>query len=178
MIKPSSPSSSSQSPDSISFTAPNFLLCFIDCGIIGSLQPQDQENLITLFDAVIKNEGYLVGQYMIDRSRYPESISLQQRELFAKDMEKLVSDVHQKGLRSSKIDINQLLSNVLRLCYQYQVKLESRYAIIMLAMGIVEGLGRKVDPEIDLMSKAAPFVLKASIEHITNTNTTTKMTTF
>lgn len=132
------------------------------------LSSKDQRNLIDLFDAVIKNQGYRVGQFMIERSRCPETISTENRQAFALAMEKLVNDVHKTGLKSSKIDINELLSNVLRLCFDYQVKLESRYAVIILAMGIVEGLGRKVDPDIDLMASAAPFVLKASIEHFSN----------
>jgi aarF domain-containing kinase len=146
----------------------NFRLCFIDTGIVGTLNSKDQENLIDLFDAVIKNKGYLVGQLMIERSRFPDSIPLPNRELFCQEMDELVDRVHKTGLASSKIDIGELLSSVLKLCFSYQIKLESRYAVIILAMGIVEGLGRQVDPDVDLLSSAAPFVVKASIDHLTH----------
>ena len=49
------------------------------------------------------------------------------------------------------------------LCYQHQVKLESRYATILVALGIVEGLGRSLDPNMDILKQAAPYVIKAAV---------------
>lgn len=146
----------------------DFRLCFIDSGIIATLNKQDQKNLIELFDAVIRNDGYRVGKLMIERSRFPSSISKDNKEKFSLEMDRLVSDVHKVGLKCSKIDINQLLTDVLKLCYSYQIKLESRFAVIILAMGIVEGLGKKVDPNVDILASAAPFVAKAMIQQISS----------
>jgi aarF domain-containing kinase len=88
-------------------------------------------------------------------------------------MEALVADVHKTGgLKTGKIDINKLLTDVLRLCYSYQIKLESRFAVIILAMGIVEGIGKKVDPENDILASAAPFVAKAMIQMLAQSKET------
>lgn len=37
-----------------------------------------------------------------------------------------------------------------------------RYATVIVAMGVVEGIGRQLDPDIDLLKAAAPFVIRAS----------------
>lgn len=33
----------------------------------------------------------------------------------------------------------------------------------MIAMGVVEGLGKRLDPDVDVLMRAAPYVLKAAL---------------
>ena len=136
-------------------------LCFIDAGLVVSLQPSDRRNLIDLFKAVITNDGYAVGKLMVERSRSTSSI--QDAEGFAVAMRDIVQDVHQSGLTLGRIGVSALLQKVLGLCYKHQVKLESRFASVIVAMGVVEGLGRQLDPNIDILQKAAPYVMRASL---------------
>jgi aarF domain-containing kinase len=48
------------------------------------------------------------------------------------------------------------------LCYTHQVKLESKFVAVVIAIGVLEGLGRRLDPEIDIILRAAPYVLRAA----------------
>lgn len=34
---------------------------------------------------------------------------------------------------------------------------------VIVLLGIVEGLGRRLDPDVDILKRAAPFILKAAI---------------
>jgi predicted unusual protein kinase regulating ubiquinone biosynthesis (AarF/ABC1/UbiB family) len=34
---------------------------------------------------------------------------------------------------------------------------------VLLAIGVVEGLGRRLDPDVDILKKAAPYILKAAV---------------
>lgn len=52
---------------------------------------------------------------------------------------------------------------MLVLCYLYQVKLEPKFVSVMVAMGVVEGLGKRLDPDVDVLLRAAPYVLKATL---------------
>jgi aarF domain-containing kinase len=159
-------------------------LSFIDVGLAVELHGQDQANLIELFDAVIQNDGYRVGTLMIERSRSKDKI--QSPEQFAQSMQRIVQHVHQQGLKLADIGVGDLIQQVLTLCYQHQVKLESRYATVIIAMGIVEGLGRQLDPQVNILLKAAPYVMKAAADlylipkaanHADNNNNTCTTTT-
>jgi aarF domain-containing kinase len=66
------------------------------------------------------------------------------------------------GLSLGRIGIGALLQRVLALCYIYQVKLEPKFVSVMIALGIVEGLGKRLDPDVDVLIRAAPYVLRAS----------------
>lgn len=62
-----------------------------------------------------------------------------------------------------RIGIGALLQKVLVLCYLHQVKLEPKFVSVMIAMGVVEGLGKRLDPDVDVLMRAAPYVLKAAL---------------
>ena len=53
-------------------------------------------------------------------------------------------------------------NQVLILCYTHEVKLESKFVAVVVAIGVLEGLGRRLDPEIDIIVRAAPYVLRAA----------------
>lgn len=135
-------------------------LCLIDAGIVAELSADDRRNFIDLFRAVVLNDGVTVGQLMIERSRHGTCID---REGFMNSMKTVVSEVNASGLSLGRMGISSLLQRVLALCYVHQVKLESRYASVIIAIGILEGLGRRLDPDIDILQIAMPYILKAYV---------------
>jgi aarF domain-containing kinase len=44
--------------------------------------------------------------------------------------------------------------------FLFQVKLESNFASIVFAIMVLEGLGRSLDPKLDILEVAKPFLLK------------------
>lgn len=145
-------------PDEKSYT---MQLMFIDAGLAVELQREDRRNLVDLFKAVITNDGLAVGKLMIERSRARHLV--QDEDKFALELSRIVSDVHQSGLTLGRLGVSELLRKVLILCFKHQVKLESRFASVIVAMGVVEGLGRQLDPDIDLLKRATPYVMRAAL---------------
>lgn len=133
-------------------------LSMIDAGIVAILEPQDRKNFLDLFTAVVLNDGKRVGELMIERSRGGRCID---PDGFASETRELVAEVHRMGLSLGKIGIGALLQRMLVLCYKHQVKLESRFASVIISLGVVEGLGRQLDKDVDVLRRATPFVLKA-----------------
>lgn len=140
-------------------------LMFIDAGLAVELQRDDRRNLVDLFKAVITNDGLAVGKLMIERSRARHLV--RDGDKFALEMSRIVHDVHQSGLTLGRLGVSELLRKVLILCFKHQVKLESRFASVIVAMGVVEGLGRQLDPNIDLLTRATPYVMRAALMLVT-----------
>ena len=42
---------------------------------------------------------------------------------------------------------------------RHQIQLEANFATIVLAMAMLEGLGRSLNPDLDLLEKARPVLL-------------------
>ena len=68
-------------------------------------------------------------------------------------------------INPSPVGIGSLLQKVLVLCYLHKVKLESKFVAVIIAMGVLEGLGRRLDPDIDVLLRAAPYVLRAALSN-------------
>jgi aarF domain-containing kinase len=136
-------------------------LCLIDAGIVAELSRDDKRNFIDLFRAVALNDGARVAELLIERSRGGRC---HDKESFVSSMSSIVAGVHSTGLTLGRVGLSSLLQDVLRLCYRHQVKLESRFVSVVVAIGIVEGLGRQLDPDIDILEIALPYILQSITE--------------
>lgn len=138
-------------------------IVFIDAGIATSLSPNDQRNLVDLFRAVILNDGNKAGRLMVERaanercSQIPGGI-----DRFASGIGGLVSEFHERrkeGLTLGAVRIGSLLSRVLDLCREYGVEIDPSMSSIVISTLVLEGLGRSLAPELNLIDFAVPFVL-------------------
>lgn len=59
------------------------------------------------------------------------------------------------------VSVGKLLQQVLVACYTHQVKLDPKFVSLVLALGIMEGLGQRLDPDVNILLKATPWVLQA-----------------
>jgi aarF domain-containing kinase len=137
-------------------------MTFIDAGIVVKLEPEDRRNFIDLFSAVVLKDSAAVGRLMVERSRGKQCID---RLGFETKMAAIVNEVHSHGLNLGRISVGKLLQEILVLCYVHEVKLESRFANLLVAIGVLEGLGRRLDPDIDLILRATPFILKSALKY-------------
>jgi aarF domain-containing kinase len=60
-----------------------------------------------------------------------------------------------------QIQAAELLTSVFSALSKHKVKLESNFASIIIAIMVLEGLGRVLDPELDLLEKARPILLSS-----------------
>lgn len=136
---------------------------FLDAGIVTSLNENDRRNLKDLFRAVIVNDGYEAGRLMVERARFERC---SQRpggvEAFASGVGDIVAEFHdnrKSGLTLGAVRIGALLSRVLDLCREHGVEIDPAMASIVISTLVLEGLGRSLEPSLNLMDCAVPFVL-------------------
>ncbi len=81
------------------------------------------------------------------------------RAAFIEEMSRLVLAARGEQLRLAKIDVSALLTDVFGVLHRHRVKLEANYASVILAIMVLEGLGRTLDPDLDLIMRATPYLL-------------------
>eukprot|EP00571_Detonula_confervacea_P010934 CAMPEP_0172304412 /NCGR_PEP_ID=MMETSP1058-20130122/5831_1 /TAXON_ID=83371 /ORGANISM="Detonula confervacea, Strain CCMP 353" /LENGTH=711 /DNA_ID=CAMNT_0013015639 /DNA_START=87 /DNA_END=2222 /DNA_ORIENTATION=+ len=149
---------SKTNPKGVSYT-----IIFLDAGIATSLQPNDRNNLLDLFKAVVVNDGYSAGQLMVERARYERCTSiLGGKHAFASGVSDIVSDFHDRrkqGLTLGAVRVGALLGQVLDLCRRFGVEIDPAMSSVVVSMMVLEGLGRSLDPDLNLMKAAMPFLL-------------------
>ncbi|CAB9517143.1 ABC1 family protein C21C3.03, mitochondrial [Seminavis robusta] len=138
-------------------------IVFLDAGIVTSLDDNDRRNLKDLFRAVILNEGYEAGRLMVERAKYERCSQTEGGvEAFATGVGDIVAEFHDRrksGLTLGAVRIGSLLGQVLDLCRVHGVEIDPSMASIVISTLVLEGLGRSLEPTLNLMDCAIPFVL-------------------
>eukprot|EP00076_Gallus_gallus_P046254 XP_025011792.1 uncharacterized aarF domain-containing protein kinase 2 isoform X2 [Gallus gallus] len=83
-------------------------------------------------------------------------------ERFKAEMAELVTKVRRNTIALGKLQVANLLSSVFKLLMTHKVKLESNFASIIFAIMVLEGLGRSLDPELDILEAAKPLLIRTA----------------
>ena len=129
---------------------------FIDAGLTNTLNSTDRENFLDLFRAVAEFDGYRTGKLMVERCRTPHLVI--DEETFALKMQHIVLNVKRKTFSLGHIKISDILSDVLKAVRQHHVKLEADFVNTVISTLLLEGIGRQLDPELDLFKSALPIL--------------------
>lgn len=132
-------------------------LIFIDTGLVTQLNDNNRRNFLDLFRAVAEFDGYRAGQLMVERCRQPEAVV--DREVFALKMQHLILSIKSRTFALGNIKIGDILSEVLSLVRGYHVRLEGDFVNVILSILLLEGIGRSLDPDLDLFKRYSPLPL-------------------
>lgn len=131
-------------------------LVFIDAGLVTSLDATNRRNFLDLFQAVAEFDGYRAGKLMVERCKAPE-LAIDE-ETFALKIQHLVLSVKSKTFSLAKIKISDILTEVLGGVRKHHVKLEGDFVNTVISILLLEGIGRQLDPDMDLFKSALPIL--------------------
>ncbi|CAM9437900.1 unnamed protein product, partial [Sphacelaria rigidula] len=134
-------------------------LVILDAGIVSELDEGDRKNFVDLFYAIVVGDGKLAGRLMIERARNQRC---KDPDRFCTEVDSLVQRARSSGLRLGQIQAGQLLTRMFSLCLHHEVKLESKFSSVVLAIAVLEGVGRSLDPDCNILEASLPVVARAS----------------
>ncbi|KAG7394302.1 putative aarF domain-containing protein kinase 2 [Phytophthora boehmeriae] len=150
----------------------------LDAGIVTKLEKEDLRNFVELFHAVATGNGYKAGELIVLRSK-PNCATVLENgkvppakcknlESFCAGMEKIVSEALSWRLSLEQVHVGALLRQVMELCCTHEVKLEGKYASIVVSIAVLEAVGRKLDPDIDILAVALPIITQSLLKNVLN----------
>ncbi|XP_013413093.1 uncharacterized aarF domain-containing protein kinase 2-like [Lingula anatina] len=131
-------------------------MVLLDTGIVATLSEKDRANFRAVFTAVVQGKGEVVAELLLEHAPYSQCQDL---EGFKYKMAHLVNTARDNTLKLAKVQVAELLTSVFSMVSQHKVKLDSNFTAVVLAVMVLEGLGRSLDPELDIMKKATPVLL-------------------
>ncbi|KAF6013677.1 hypothetical protein HII12_001659, partial [Brettanomyces bruxellensis] len=96
-------------------------------------------------------DGYRAGELMIERSKTPETAI--NTELFKYKVEKLVDQVRKRTFTLGSISIGDILEQMLSMVRLHHVRMEGDFVTVIVAILLLEGIGRQLDPDLDLFAR-------------------------
>jgi aarF domain-containing kinase len=126
-------------------------LIFIDTGLVTELNATNRTNFLDLFRAIAEFDGYKAGHLMVERCRQPDAVL--EPEIFALKMQHLVLGVKSRTFALGNIKIGDVLNEVLGMVRGHHVRLEGDFVNVVISILLLEGIGRSLDPDLDLFKR-------------------------
>ncbi|KAF2803765.1 ABC1 family protein-like protein [Mytilinidion resinicola] len=133
-------------------------LIFIDTGLVTELNAKNRANFLDLFKSIAEFDGYKAGHLMVERCRQPDAVI--DAEVFALRMQHLVLGVKSRTFALGNIKIGDILNEVLSMVRAHHVRLEGDFVNVVLSILLLEGIGRSLEPDLDLFAGALPILRK------------------
>lgn len=128
---------------------------FIDFGAVGKIQPNDKEILESLIVAfVAKNSNKIVRSL----KKMAVSYEIPDDRRFENDVEEVLNFVHSTSLK----DINpQIIINKMKdVLKDNQLYMPDYFYLLFKGIGLIEGVGRTINPDLDIVKSLHPYTKK------------------
>ncbi|WP_434678441.1 ubiquinone biosynthesis regulatory protein kinase UbiB [Pseudomonas sp. R1-18] len=125
----------------------------IDCGIVGSLTPEDQDYLARNLFAFFKRDYRRVAQLHIDSGWVPAETKLNE---FEAAIRTVCEPIFEKPLKD--ISFGQVLMRLFQTARRFNMEVQPQLVLLQKTLLHIEGLGRQLYPDLDLWATAQPYL--------------------
>jgi ubiquinone biosynthesis protein len=131
---------------------PGNLICFLDYGMMGGISMRDRAQLSSLLIGVVSQDATRIARTLLQISG----------SLHLKDAVKLEYEIHslleQYSYQPVKtVNIGGVLSQLISLIINYRLTAPPSFYLLTKAIITIEGVGRMLDPDFDMIGHAKPF---------------------
>jgi ubiquinone biosynthesis protein len=131
-------------------------VALIDLGLVGELDPAHRTALACFFGAWARCDGEAMAQqmYSLSTSHAEDSETYQ---AFRASVVEFVGRYW--GQRLADVQVGKVLIDMLGILRRHRIRMSPSFTIVNIAIAVTEGIGKQLDPELDLMAEAIPFFM-------------------
>ena len=133
----------------------------LDFGIVGTLTEYDKEYLAQNFTAFFRRDYKRVAQLHIESGWVPPQTRVDELEAAIRTVCEPYFDRPLK-----EISLGMVLLRLFQTSRRFQVEIQPQLVLLQKTLLNIEGLGRQLDPELDLWNTAKPFLEKWMMDQI------------
>jgi len=133
----------------------------LDFGIIGTLTEHDKEYLAQNFTAFFRRDYKRVAELHIESGWVPPETRVDELE---SAIRAVCEPYFDRPLK--EISLGMVLMRLFQTSRRFHVEIQPQLVLLQKTLLNIEGLGRDLDPELDLWNTAKPFLEKWMIEQV------------
>ncbi|MBU3654175.1 MAG: ubiquinone biosynthesis regulatory protein kinase UbiB [Limnohabitans sp.] len=133
----------------------------LDFGIVGTLTEFDKEYLAQNFTAFFRRDYKRVAELHIESGWVPAQTRIDELEAAIRAVCEPYFDRPLK-----EISLGMVLMRLFQTSRRFQVEIQPQLVLLQKTLLNIEGLGRQLDPELDLWSTAKPFLEKWMVDQV------------
>ncbi|HJL19718.1 MAG TPA: AarF/UbiB family protein [Sandaracinaceae bacterium LLY-WYZ-13_1] len=129
-------------------------LCFLDMGLVGTLSPEQRDDLVTLVLGTILDDASTVARVLLKMGTPTQRVDIGElkREIIRVRSEYVMVQ------KVTDLDTQGFIDEFANAVGKYRVKLAIEYSVLVKAAGTIEGLVRNLYPDVDVLAITKPYV--------------------
>ena len=140
---------------------PGEVICYLDFGMVGRLDQRSREDFADLIYGAASRDAAKTTTALLRLTEHADDVEPDVRAL-ERDVGEMIDRhvVSQLG----HVDLRQLLQQTLQLVVRHRQRIPADLVTMLKAMATVESLGVLLDPELDMVAAAEPYVRRLKTE--------------
>ena len=134
------------------FVTPDARVAILDLGLVGELDDAHRGGFARYFAAWAQADGKTMARLMVDMS---PSKRIADYAAFEAAIAGFVQRYH--GKRLSEIQTATVFFDMMGILRRHRVRVNATFTLVNIAIAVTEGIGKQLDPDVDLMAAALPF---------------------
>jgi ubiquinone biosynthesis protein len=128
-------------------------VALLDLGLVAELDDLHRSVFARYFAAWANGDGQTMADIMVNNSPQPGGVKDQAG--FRGAIQEFVNRLH--GKRLHEVEVTSVVYGMLQILRRYRVRVNSTFTMVNIAIAVTEGIGKQLDPTLDLLAEAMPF---------------------
>ncbi|MEO6954562.1 MAG: AarF/UbiB family protein [Polyangia bacterium] len=130
-------------------------LALLDLGLVGELDAEHRLGLARYFAAFAAGDGVAMAQIMTSLASADARRTVRDYPGFERAVQ--VFAQRHKGQTLGEIQISVVFLELMEILRHHRVRANPTFTLVNIAIMMTEGIGKQLDPSVDLIGAAAPF---------------------
>ena len=149
------------------FVLPDQVICMIDFGMVGRLGQDLKEQLLDLLQALLGKDVDRIISQLLYSGELTDTADLKNLK---RDLHDFIEDYYDLVLQDIKI--GRLFAEFIEILTHHRIHFPPDYMILAKALVVMEGVGRQLDPDFNMISHMRPYVNRLLVERFSPKNIT------
>ncbi len=140
------------------FVLPDNVICYIDFGMMGSIDRQTREAFADFVYTVIHHDESMATQTLLKLTEYDEKPDVRVLE---RDLTEFIGQHLYVPLKD--LQMEKLLQQILNMISRHRLQIPQNLFLMMKALATVEGIGLLLDPDFEMIKQTIPFIRRVKM---------------
>lgn len=131
-------------------------IAIVDLGLVGELDGPHRASFSRFFAAWASRDADTMAHLLYSLAVNPAPDG-EAYEGFRKAIVEFMGRTW--GQRMSEVHVGKMLLEMLDILRRHRIRMAPAFTIVNIAIAVTEGIGRQLDPDLDLMAEAVPFFM-------------------
>jgi ubiquinone biosynthesis protein len=134
-------------------------VALLDLGLTAELDEEHRRIFALYFAAWAQGDGATMAKLMTD---FSPSSRVVDYAGYQAEIEEFVARYHGKAL--GEVAVSQVVFDMMGILRRHRVRVNATFTMVNIAIAVTEGIGKQLDPRLDLLNEALPFFARLQAE--------------